>query len=251
MTRPLTGQKALITGGSRGIGRAIAEAFADAGADVAIVHYRDGAKADEALGVLKAKGVKAEAYDADVADEAAVVAMVGSAATALGRIDILVNNAGINIEGPLVETTAADFDRVIAVNLRGPFLVGREAIRHMVRQGRGGRVINTASELGYLGRARASAYCASKGGLIAMTRAWAREFAPAILVNAIAPGPVDTDLLDWNGMTAEERAAEAALPLGRIGRPAEVAAVALFLAGPGATYVTGQCYGVNGGAVMT
>ena len=251
MTRPLTGQKALITGGSRGIGRAIAEAFADAGADVAIVHYRDGAKADEALGVLKAKGVKAEAYDADVADEAAVVAMVGSAATALGRIDILVNNAGINIEGPLVETTAADFDRVIAVNLRGPFLVGREAIRHMVRQGRGGRVINTASELGYLGRARASAYCASKGGLIAMTRAWAREFAPAILVNAIAPGPIDTDLLDWNGMTAEERAAEAALPLGRIGRPAEVAAVALFLAGPGATYVTGQCYGVNGGAVMT
>jgi 3-oxoacyl-[acyl-carrier protein] reductase len=129
------------------------------------------------------------------------------------------------------------------------FLVGREGLRAMVGQS-GGRVINVASELAYLGRANASLYCASKGGVLSLTRSWAREFAPAILVNALAPGPTDTPMLSGGSTAPETLAAETLIPLGRLGRPAEIAAVALFLAGPGASFVTGQCFSPNGGAVM-
>ena len=167
----------------------------------------------------------------------------------LGGLDILVNNAGILIEKPLLETTAADFDRLIGVNLRGVFLVGREALRAMVPQ-KSGRVINIASELAYLGRENCSIYCASKGGVLSMTRAWAREFAPDILVNAIAPGPTDTPMLGPESTSAEMLAKESENPLGRIGRPEEIAAAAVFLAGPGATFMTGQCLSPNGGAAM-
>ena len=159
------------------------------------------------------------------------------------------NNAGILIDKPLLETTAADFDRLVGVNLRGAFLVGREALRMMKAQG-SGRVINVTSELAYLGRANCSLYCASKGGVLSMTRAWAREFAPAILVNALAPGPTDTPLLGPESMTPEMRAKEADNPLGRIAHPDEIAAAAVFLAGDGATFMTGQCISPNGGAAM-
>jgi 3-oxoacyl-[acyl-carrier protein] reductase len=157
---------------------------------------------------------------------------------------------GILIEKPLLETTAEDFDRLMAVNLRGVFLVGREAIRLMTRQQTGGRVINVASELAYLGRAQASVYCASKGGVLSMTRAWAREFAPAILVNTLAPGPTETPMLTGGSTSPETLAEESENPLGRIGRPEEIAAAAVFLAGPGATFMTGQCLSPNGGAAM-
>jgi 3-oxoacyl-[acyl-carrier protein] reductase len=167
----------------------------------------------------------------------------------LGGLDILVNNAGILIEKPLLETTVEDFDRLIGVNLRGVFLVGREALRLMTLQGEG-RVINIASELAYLGRASCSVYCASKGGILAMTRSWAREFAPDILINAIAPGPTDTAMLGPESTSPETLAKEAEIPLGRIGRPEEIAAAAVFLAGPGATFMTGQCVSPNGGAAM-
>ncbi len=172
--------------------------------------------------------------------------------TVLGRcggLDLLVNNAGILIEKPLLETTAEDFDRLIGVNLRGAFLVGREALRVMSRQGEG-RVINIASELAYLGRENCSVYCASKGGVLSMTRSWAREFAPKILVNAIAPGPTDTAMLGPGSTSPETLAREAQNPLGRIGRPGEIASAAVFLAGPGATFMTGQCVSPNGGAAM-
>ena len=175
--------------------------------------------------------------------------MMETVVARLGGLDILVNNAGILIEKPLLETSTADFDRLIGVNLRGAFLVGREALRLMARQGRG-RVINLASELAYLGRADCSIYCASKGGVIAMTRSWAREFAPGILVNAIAPGPTDTAMLGPASTSPETLAKEADIPLGRIGRPEEIAAAAVFLAGPGATFMTGQCVSPNGGAAM-
>ena len=167
----------------------------------------------------------------------------------LGGLDILVNNAGILIEKPLLDTSAADFDRLIGVNLRGVFLVGREAIRVMARQ-RQGRVINIASELAYLGRENCSIYCASKGGVLSLTRSWAREFAPDILVNAIAPGPTDTAMLGAGSTSPETLAKEAMNPLGRIARPEEIAAAAVFLAGPGATFMTGQCVSPNGGAAM-
>jgi 3-oxoacyl-[acyl-carrier protein] reductase len=186
---------------------------------------------------------------ADVAEEAEVLALFKAISGRFDGLDFLVNNAGILIEKPLLETTAEDFDRLIGVNLRGAFLVGREALRIMTRQGEG-RVINIASELAYLGRENCSVYCASKGGILSMTRAWAREFAPAILVNAIAPGPTDTPMLGAEFTSAETLANESQNPLGRIGRPEEIASAAVFLAGPGATFMTGQCVSPNGGAVM-
>jgi len=186
---------------------------------------------------------------ADVADVGQVLAMVKTVLARFGGLDVLVNNAGILIEKPLLETSIEDFDRLIGVNLRGTFLVGREALRVMSRQGEG-RVINVASELAYLGRENCSIYCASKGGVLSMTRSWAREFAPRILVNALAPGPTDTPLLTGGPTSPETLARESQNPLGRIGRPEEIASAAVFLAGPGATFMTGQCVSPNGGVVM-
>jgi 3-oxoacyl-[acyl-carrier protein] reductase len=233
MRGALHGRRALVTGGAGGIGRAIAQAFAAEGAEVVV--------ADVAPDPF--------AVRADVADEAQVLALFRTVEERLGGLDILVNNAGILIEKPLLETTAAEFDRLIGVNLRGAFLVGREALRLMSRDG-AGRVINIASELAYIGRANCSVYCASKGAILALTRSWAREFAPGILVNAIAPGPTDTPMLGPDSTPPETLAKEAQIPLGRIGRPEEIAAAAVFLAGPGATFMTGQCISPNGGAVM-
>jgi 3-oxoacyl-[acyl-carrier protein] reductase len=245
----LEGSRALVTGGASGIGRAIALAFAAEGAAVGIADLAPIAKAEAVVAAIGRQGGQAFAVRADVADEAAVLSLFEKVERRLGGLDILVNNAGILIEKPLLVTTAEDFDRLIGVNLRGAFLVGREALRLMTRQGRG-RVINIASELAYLGRANCSVYCASKGGILAMTRSWAREFGPNILVNAIAPGPTDTAMLGPESTSPETLAQESDIPLGRIGRPEEIAAAAVFLAGPGATFMTGQCVSPNGGAVM-
>jgi 3-oxoacyl-[acyl-carrier protein] reductase len=249
VTAVLAGQRALVTGGASGIGRAIAAAFAEAGAHVAIADNADLAKTEEVAAAIERAGGRAFALQADVAQEAAVEALFAAALPRLGGLDILVNNAGILFEKPLLETSIAEFDRLMGVNLRGTFLVGREALRVLVPQ-RCGRVINIASELAYLGRERMSVYCASKGAVLSLTRSWAREFAPDILINAIAPGPTDTPLLDLKSMSPEMRAREMQIPLGRIGQPEEIAAAALFLAGPGASFMTGQCINPNGGAVM-
>lgn len=250
MSGTLGGVRALVTGGSRGIGRAIVYALATEGASVAFGHHRDREAARWTLDELGTLTSAALDIEADVSQEEQAVAMVERAVTELGGLDVVVNNAGILHEKPLLETSAAEFDRVIDVNLRGTFLIGREAIRHMVERGAGGRIINIASDLGDLGREHNSAYCASKAGIAAMTRAWALEFAPDLRVNAIAPGPVDTDMLGADVMGAETRAQEAKIPMGRIGRPEEIAAMAVFLAGPGAAFITGQTFGVNGGSVM-
>jgi 3-oxoacyl-[acyl-carrier protein] reductase len=245
----LAGKRALVTGGASGIGRAIALAFANEGAQVAIADRAPPERIEAVVAEIHAVGAQAFAVRADVAEEAQVLALFEAISGRFGGLDILVNNAGILIEKPLLETTAEEFDRLIGVNLRGTFLVGREALRVMVVQGEG-RVINIASELAYLGRENCSVYCASKGGVLSMTRAWAREFAPGILVNAIAPGPTDTPMLGAEFTSPETLAKEAQNPLGRIGRPEEIASAAVFLAGPGATFMTGQCVSPNGGAVM-
>lgn len=240
----LEGRVAFVTGGSRGIGRAIALAFAERGAKVAFCHPGDAA-AVETLADIKALSDGTEVV-ADVADEAQIEAFFDAAATAFGAPDILVNNAGILREAPLADTHVADFDRVIAVNLRGTFL----AARAFVRRTNVGRIINIASDLGILGREEMAAYTASKGAVIALTRSLARELAPDILVNAIAPGSTETDMTSPASMTPAQIAKDLDTPLHRFGRPEEIAAMACFLAGPESSFITGQCFGVNGGSVM-
>jgi 3-oxoacyl-[acyl-carrier protein] reductase len=247
MTGSLAGKRAVVTGAASGIGRAIAVAFAAQGARVVLA---DRAACTDTEAAIRSVGGEAAAVPTDVSSEAEVCRLFATVERRLGGLDILVSNAGILIEKPLLETTAEDFDRLMNVNLRGVFLVGREAIRLMMQDASGGRVINVASELAYLGRANSSVYCASKGGVVSMTRAWAREFAPAILVNTLAPGPTETPMLTGGSTSPETLAEEADTPLGRIGRPEEIAAVAVFLAGPGASFMTGQCLSPNGGAAM-
>jgi 3-oxoacyl-[acyl-carrier protein] reductase len=230
----LAGKTVLITGAANGIGRATALALANSGATV--------------LGLdLFAHQAAVPTILCDLAREHDIVSAVAQAVERLGRIDILVNNAGVMQEAAIGDITAEHIDRHFAVNVRGPILVTREALPHLSDEA---RIINIASELAYLGRAGASVYCATKAALLGLTRSWARELAPRILVNAVAPGPTDTALLGFDKMTAAQRALETAHPLGRIGRPEEIAAAVLFLAGPESTFFTGQCLGANGGAAM-
>jgi 3-oxoacyl-[acyl-carrier protein] reductase len=245
----LAGQKAIVTGAASGIGRGIACALAGEGMQVAILDSAARESADAVVASIQAAGGNAFAVQADVSDEASAVAAVTGAARRMGGLDLLVSSAGVIADGPLLETPVAVFDRIMAVNVRGTFIVGREALRIMSAQGRG-RVINISSELALLGREQFSPYCASKGAVLSMTRSWAREFAPNVLVNAIAPGPTDTPMLDIEHMSPEWRKKEENNPLGRIARVEEIAAVAVFLAGPGATFITGQCISPNGGAAM-
>jgi 3-oxoacyl-[acyl-carrier protein] reductase len=245
----LEGSRAVVTGGASGIGRAIATAFAVEGANVTILDRAEEDRLSACVTAMAQAGGKICARRVDVASEEEIVAAFDAVAEQ-GGIDILVSSAGLLIEKPLLETSAMDFDRLMAVNLRGLFLCGREALRLMVLQGRGGRVVNIASELAYLGRENCSLYCASKGGVVSLTRSWAREFAPNILVNAIAPGPTDTPMLGIESTSPETLAKESMNPLGRVGRPEEIAAAAVFLVGPGATFMTGHCVSPNGGAAM-
>lgn len=228
------GRRVLVTGAASGIGLAVARAFLDAGAEV--------------IGLdLQAPPAPVRGITVDLTDEQAADRAVEEAAAALGGLDVIVNCAGIEVDAPLASIDIASFDRMVAVNLRAPVIVARAALRHL---GEGSAIINIASELAYLGRAEVSGYCATKGALLSLTRSWARELGPRIRVNAVAPGPIDTPLLGFDRLSPALRAAETGNPMGRIGQPAEVAAAILFLTSPSASYITGQCISVDGGAAM-
>tara|TARA_B100001146_G_scaffold180042_1_gene162063 strand:+ start:1381 stop:2112 length:732 start_codon:yes stop_codon:yes gene_type:complete len=241
------GSSVLVTGASRGIGKAIAVAMANAGARVALVADSD---STEVCRLITDSGGEARTYSVDVSEEVQVRKLFEAVLSDFGTVNVLVNNAGVQLEKPLLETDLSEFDWVMDTNVRGTFLMGREAIRHMIEKGVSGRVINIASDLAYLGREQFSVYCASKAAVLSLTKSWAREFAPGILVNSICPGPIDTDMLKVENMSPQWLAKESDIPLGRIGQPDEISGLAVFLAGPSSTFITGQGIGVNGGSVM-
>jgi len=245
----LADRTALVTGAATGIGRATAIAFAAAGARVAINHHGQHADATAVVDLIRTHGGEAMAFEADVTSADALAAMVDAIEQRLGPLDIAVHNAGVIQEKPFLETSEADWDFVVGVDLKGVFLCCRAVLPGMMARGRG-CVINIASELGHLGRAQYAPYCAAKAGVIGLTRSLAREFAPAIRVNAIAPGPVETRMLSAEFMSPEVLEMERAIPAGRFGRPEEIAATAVFLASDAASFFHGQVLGPNGGAHM-
>jgi 3-oxoacyl-[acyl-carrier protein] reductase len=242
----LQGQVALVTGGSRGIGLAIARELASAGARVAVV-ARDGARAEAAAAELPGDGHRG--YACDVASSEACNALVKQVEADFGGLDVLVNNAGVTRDNVLMRIKDEDWDAVLDTNLRGAFNLMRAASRGMMKK-RSGRIVNISSVVGVTGNAGQANYAASKAGLIGMTKSVAKELAGrGVLVNAVAPGYIETD------MTAElPEAARTALmggiALGRLGKPEDIAPAVRFLAGPGASYITGQVLVVDGGMVM-
>lgn len=246
VTGALDGRTALVTGAGGGIGRATAIAMAKAGAHVVVT---DIGELSSTVSAIKAAGGNPAAITADITDKASVDDLFAALRRRNRNLDVLVHCAGVIHEVPSLDASIEDFDRVIAVNLRGAFLVGREAIRQMLPQ-RGGRVVLLASDLSYLGRETFAAYVASKHAVLGLMRSWALEFAPSILVNAICPGPIDTGMLNAENMSEEWRQRELDIPLRRFGQPEEIADTAVFLAGPSAGFITGQGIGINGGSVM-
>ncbi|MDB5759874.1 MAG: 3-oxoacyl-(Acyl-carrier protein) reductase [Burkholderia sp.] len=249
MNIDLSGKVACVTGAATGIGRAIAQALAAAGAAVAVNHFGQAAAAGEVVAGIVAAGGKAAAYDADVTDPAAVARMVDQAEDALGGIDILVNNAGILLEKPFLELGMEDWQRVIAADLTSVFICSQALLKRMAPR-KAGCVINVASELAYLGRAEFAAYCAAKAGVVGLTKSLAREFAPDIRINGIAPGPTETAMLSLDQISPEWRARELAIPAARAAQPAEIASTAVFLASDHARFYIGQMLSPNGGALM-
>lgn len=245
----LTGKVALVTGASRGIGRAIAIALAGAGADVAISYRSSTEEAKAVVDGIAAAGGKAKAWQADAGDFSAASALVESVIAEFSRLDILVNNAGITRDGLLMRMSEQDWDAVIAANLKSVFNYSKAAAKPMMGQ-RAGKIINISSIAGVIGNAGQANYAASKAGMLGFTRSLARELGSRnIQVNAIAPGFIDTD------MTAalneeQRRKLEQNIPLRRTGKPEEIAAVACFLASPASDYITGQVICVDGGMVM-
>ncbi len=247
-TRPLDGKTAIVTGGTRGIGAAVAALLAEHGAAV-VVSGRDAARLQNAVQELEERGASVHGVVADAAKREDADRLVEAAKERYGRLDLLVNNAGITRDGLLIRMKDDDWDRVMEVNLRGAFLMTRAAAKLMVRQ-RSGRIINIASTAGVMGNPGQANYSAAKAGLIGFTKATARELAHwGVLVNAVAPGLIETDMAA--AIPAEAREALLAqVPLKRIGSAREVAEMVGFLAGDGAAYVTGQVFHVNGGLYM-
>ncbi len=256
----LEGKTAIVTGSGNGIGRAIAKAMAEAGARLTVsdVLVEDG---ERTVKEIVDRGGEAIFVPADVSQESDVRNLVDAAADTFGSIDILVNNAGVGGRpGRIHETDPSDFDRVIGVNLRGTFLCTRFVIPHFLRKG-GGCVVNIASTYGLVGAPNAPAYCASKGGIINLTRQLAIDYGPDhIRVNAICPGYIDTGLRRRRATMSETELADAIArrekaakmqPLGRQAQPAEVANVAVFLCSDGASFMTGSIVTVDGGCVTT
>ena len=245
----LENKVALVTGGSRGIGRAIALELAARGASVVVNYNKSPESAEEVVKKIQETGAKAAASQADVSDFKQAEALVKFAIETFGDLSILVNNAGITRDQLIMMMPEADWDSVINTNLKSTFNCSKAAVKHMMRK-RTGRIINIASVAGQMGNPGQTNYSASKGGQIAFTKALAREVAARnITVNAIAPGFVDTEILD--AMTPETlEAALKMVPLARKGKPEEIAYAAAFLASDEAAYITGQVLGVDGGMAM-
>jgi 3-oxoacyl-[acyl-carrier protein] reductase len=246
--RRLDGKKCVVTGGGRGIGRGIALAFAQEGADVAVID-RLGDNAERVAAELTALGARAFAFGADVSDESSVTKALTDAESQLGRIDVLMNNAGINTHVKLVDMTVATWDEMIEVNLRSVFLCTRTVLPGMIER-RWGRIISTSSQLAHKGAPELTHYAAAKAGVLGFTRSLAYEVAPYnITVNAICPGPINTDMsrvgsAEWKAQKLSE------LPLGRYGEVQEVAPTVVLIASDEGSYYTGASFNMNGGDVM-
>ena len=246
--KPLAGRAVVVTGGTRGIGLAIARALAEDGASV-VVSGRDAARLESAVTEIESVGASALGVVADQSKREDCDRLVDAAKERFGRIDVLVNNAGITRDQLLVRMKDDDWDQVLDTNLRGVFLMIRAAAKSMMRQ-KSGRIINIASTAGAMGNPGQVNYSAAKAGVIGLTRAAARELAHwNILVNAVAPGLIETDMAAAIPAEAREALLQQ-VPLKRVGAAREVAEVVRFLAGDGAAYVTGQTIHVNGGLYM-
>lgn len=244
-----TGKTAVITGGYSGIGRAVAEKLASKGADIALVGIGSDEDKQAALKAVGDLGVKVEAYDCDVSDFAAGEAVIKQIIDEYGKIDILINNAGITRDKLMLNMTEAEFDAVIAVNLKGAFNMTKHVYKPFMRQ-RSGRIVNLASIVGLNGNAGQANYCASKAGVIGMTKAVAKELAARnVTVNAVAPGYIDTPMTQALSDKVKDEIA-AMIPMKRRGLPEDVANVIAFLCSDYASYVTGEVIRVDGGIAM-
>jgi 3-oxoacyl-[acyl-carrier protein] reductase len=245
----LNGKVALVTGASRGIGRATAEMLARQGAHVVVTDVVSDDDGRAAIDAIKAAGGKAEYAKLDVTDSAAVDAVFSDVAKRLGRLDILIANAGISLDGLLIRMRDEDFDRTLAINLKGAVLCARAAIRPMMRT-KAGRIIFIASVVGEMGNGGQTAYSASKAALLGVAKSLAKEYASrSITVNAIAPGFIETAMTA--ALSEEQRKAMlTGVPLGRTGTPEEIAAAITFLVSDEAAYITGHSLRINGGMYM-
>jgi len=247
-TLPLSGRVALVTGASRGIGRAIAIRLARDGARVGLNYHSNAAAAQETADAIRTDGGEALLLPADVADRTAVDAMIATLVKTWCRLDILVNNAGITRDALLLRMSEDNWDAVLSTNLRGAFLCSKTAVRHMLR--RGGRIVNVSSVVGQAGNPGQTNYSAAKAGLLGLTMSLAREVASRdITVNAVAPGYIATDMTVALSTDQTERLLKM-IPLGRLGNPEEVAEAVAFLVSDRAGYITGQTLRIDGGMVM-
>lgn len=247
--KDLKGKVCLVTGGSRGIGKAIVSAMADCGADVAFTYQHSKDQAEALAKSMCEKGVRCKAYQADVASVEQTQALVKQVISEFGHISILVNNAGINRDRSFLKMTKGMWDEVMRVNLDGVFCTTQLVAQDMVESG-WGRIINISSIVGQTGNFGQTNYAATKGGIISFTESLARELArKCITVNAVAPGFIETDMVSAMPEAALAQV-RAMTPVGRLGKPEEVAEAVVFLASPRSSYVTGQVLGVNGGMYM-
>ena len=247
--KQLQDQVAIVTGGGRGIGRAVSLKLAELGATIVVNYSRSAAAAEEVVAEIIAQGGKARAICFDVSDEAAVDAGIKETLAEYSRIDILVNNAGIAVDSLLVRTKAEEWQRTIGINLSGSFFCAKAVAKSMMRA-RTGRIINVSSIIGETGNGGQAAYSASKSGVLGLTKSLAKELGSrGITVNAVTPGYILTDMTSEMPEEQTQKILEQ-VPLGRLGQAEDVANLIAFLAQPSASYITGQIIGVNGGMYM-
>jgi len=249
--KALAGRVAVVTGASRGIGRAVAMELAVQGAKVVVNFERNEAAAGTTVATITEVGGDALAMRFDVSDPEAVDAALKQVVSSAGGIHILVNNAGVAVNTLTLGAKDADFRRALDVNLGGTFNCTRAALRSLMRAPGGGRIVNITSVLGEGGSAGQAPYVAAKAGIIGLTKSWAREYASrGLTVNAVSPGVIETDMTAAEMPPSRREEVLKTIPLGRIGAPADVAHAVAFLAGPAASYITGQVVRVNGGLLM-